>query len=144
MTGIRSPAEAIRIFSSLSEAHSASYPMGTVFLPEVKRGRSVTLTTHPHLVPRSRMSRSSMSCPPWRLHDVADSFYFCFSCRPFDRWSRSKHVSEPGVVSLVSNTKADRLPINYSLLLAPFKNYRCKCSQNVDLKYRDFPFVHPV
>jgi hypothetical protein len=35
-----------------------------------KRGRGVTLTTHPHLVPRSRMSRSYTSyppqAPPWR------------------------------------------------------------------------------
>jgi hypothetical protein len=28
-----------------------------VLSPGIKRGRSVTLTTHPHLVPRSRMSR---------------------------------------------------------------------------------------
>jgi hypothetical protein len=33
----------------------------------VKRGRGVTLTTHPHLVPRSRISRSCISSP-WRLH----------------------------------------------------------------------------
>jgi hypothetical protein len=37
-----------------SEAHPASYPMGTgvpgVLSPGVKRGRGVTLTTHPHLV----------------------------------------------------------------------------------------------
>jgi hypothetical protein len=31
--------------------------------PGVKRGRDVTLTTHPHLVPRSRMSRSYTSSP---------------------------------------------------------------------------------
>jgi hypothetical protein len=30
----------------------------------------VTLTTHPHLVPRSRMSRSYISSPPKRLHSV--------------------------------------------------------------------------
>jgi hypothetical protein len=38
--------------------------------PGVKRGRGVTLTTHPHLVPRSRMSRSYTSSPPKRLHGV--------------------------------------------------------------------------
>jgi len=32
--------------------------------PGAKRGRGVTLTTHPHLVPRSRMSRSYTSLPP--------------------------------------------------------------------------------
>jgi hypothetical protein len=34
-----------------SEAHPVSYPMGTVGpFPGGKRGRGVTLTTHPHLV----------------------------------------------------------------------------------------------
>jgi hypothetical protein len=35
-----------------SEAHPASYPIGTggSFPRGVKRGRGVTLTTHPHLV----------------------------------------------------------------------------------------------
>jgi len=32
--------------------------------PGAKRGRGVTLTTHPHLVPRSRMSRSYTPLPP--------------------------------------------------------------------------------
>jgi hypothetical protein len=35
-----------------------------VLSPEVKRGLGVTLTTHPHLVPRWRMSRSYTSFPP--------------------------------------------------------------------------------
>jgi len=43
-----------------------------VLSPGVKRGRGVTLTTHPHLVPRSWMSRSYTSspppqAPPWRV-----------------------------------------------------------------------------
>jgi hypothetical protein len=38
--------------------------------PELKRGRVVTLTTHPRLVPRSRMSRSYTSSPPKRLRGV--------------------------------------------------------------------------
>jgi hypothetical protein len=40
-----------------SEAHPASYPMGTggPFL-RVKRSRGVKLTTHLHLVPKSRMN----------------------------------------------------------------------------------------
>jgi hypothetical protein len=41
-----------------------------VLSPGLKRGRGVTLTTHPHLVPRSRMSRSYTSSPPKRLHGV--------------------------------------------------------------------------
>jgi hypothetical protein len=36
----------------------------------IKRGRGVMLTTHPHLVPRSRMSRSYTSSHPTRLHGV--------------------------------------------------------------------------
>jgi hypothetical protein len=39
----------------------------------VKRGQGVTLTTHPHLLPRSRMSRSYTSSPPWT---VAGQLYF--------------------------------------------------------------------
>jgi hypothetical protein len=41
-----------------------------VLSPGVKRGRDVTLTTYPHLVSRSRMSRSytlSPQAPPWRV-----------------------------------------------------------------------------
>jgi hypothetical protein len=41
-----------------------------VLSPGLERGRCVTLTTHPHLVPRSRMSRSYTSSPPKRLHGV--------------------------------------------------------------------------
>jgi hypothetical protein len=37
------------------------------WVPGVKRGSGVTLTTHPHLVPRSRMSRSYTSSPPKRF-----------------------------------------------------------------------------
>jgi hypothetical protein len=36
----------------------------------VKRGRGVTLTTHPHLVPRLSMSRSYTSSPPMPLHGM--------------------------------------------------------------------------
>jgi hypothetical protein len=38
--------------------------------PGVKRGRGVTLSTHLHLVPRSRISRSHTSSPPKRYHGV--------------------------------------------------------------------------
>jgi hypothetical protein len=74
--GVRSPAGGKDYSSSLcvqtgSEAHPASCKMGTGCLfPGAKRGRGVTLTTHPHLVPRSRMSRSYTSSPPKRHHGV--------------------------------------------------------------------------
>jgi hypothetical protein len=67
---VRSPAEAKDFLSSLSvqtgsDAHPASCTMGTGGpFPGIKRGRGVTLTTHPHLVPRSRMSRSYTSSLP--------------------------------------------------------------------------------
>jgi hypothetical protein len=48
-----------------SEAHPASYPMGTGGpFPQIQRGRGVKLTTHIHLVPRSRMSRGYTASPP--------------------------------------------------------------------------------
>jgi hypothetical protein len=68
--GVRSSAGAKDFLSNLcvqtgSEAHPASCTMGTGGpFPGAKRGRGVTLTTHPHLVPRSRMSSSYTSSPP--------------------------------------------------------------------------------
>jgi hypothetical protein len=60
--------------------------MVTGFLsPGAKRGRVVTLTTHPHLLPRSRTSRSYTSPPPKRLHGVywdIFSFYLYKQMRP--------------------------------------------------------------
>jgi hypothetical protein len=57
--GVRSPA-GTKDFSSIlcvqtgSGAHQTPVPWVTeVLSPGVKRGRGVTLTTHPHLVPRS-------------------------------------------------------------------------------------------
>jgi hypothetical protein len=63
------PAQAEDFSSSLcvqnsSEAHPASYPMGkgSPFLG-VKRSHGMMLTTHPHLQPRSRMSRTYTPLP---------------------------------------------------------------------------------
>jgi hypothetical protein len=73
---VRSPTEAEDFSSSLcvqtgSGAHPASCPMGTGgSFSGVKRGRGVTLTTHPRLVPRLRMSRSYTSSPPMCLHGM--------------------------------------------------------------------------
>jgi hypothetical protein len=48
-----------------SGSHPASCTVGTGGpFPGVNRCRGVTLTTHPHLVPRSRMSRSYTPLPP--------------------------------------------------------------------------------
>jgi hypothetical protein len=74
--GVRSPVEA-KVFSLTSASRPALGPtqspmqwVPVVISPGVKRGRGVTLTTHPHLVPRSRMSRSYTFSPPKRLHGV--------------------------------------------------------------------------
>jgi hypothetical protein len=70
MIEVRSPAGTTDFSSNLcvqtgSGAHPVSCPMGTRGpFPGVKRGRSVTLTTHPHLVRRSWMSKSYTSSPP--------------------------------------------------------------------------------
>jgi hypothetical protein len=74
--GVRSPAGAKNFSSNLcfqtgSEAHPASCTMGTGRpFPGTKRGPGVTLNTHPHVVQRSRTSRSYTSSPPKRHHGV--------------------------------------------------------------------------
>jgi hypothetical protein len=73
---VRSPAGQ-RIFSLASVSRPALGPIQPpvqwvpgVLSPGLKRGQSVTLTTHPDLVPRSRMSRSCTSSPPKHLRGV--------------------------------------------------------------------------
>jgi hypothetical protein len=67
---VRSPAGVKDFSSSLcvqtgSGAHPAYRTMGTGGpFPRAKRSRGVRLTTHAHLVPRSRMSRSYTTSPP--------------------------------------------------------------------------------
>jgi hypothetical protein len=76
--GVRSPAEAKRIVPLASVSRPALGPTQPpviwapgVLSTGVKRGRGVTLTTHPHLVPRSGVSRSlyflSPLAPPRRV-----------------------------------------------------------------------------
>jgi hypothetical protein len=58
------PGRGKRCVQTGSVAQPASYPMGTgVLSPGVKRGRDVTLTTHPHLAQWSWTSRSYTSSP---------------------------------------------------------------------------------
>jgi hypothetical protein len=74
--GVRLPAGAKDFSSSLcvqtsSGAHPASCPMGTgVISPGVKARPGRDADHSPHLVPRSRMSRSYTSSPHKRLHGV--------------------------------------------------------------------------
>jgi hypothetical protein len=76
MTGVRSVAEAKDFSSSLcvqtsSEAHQASYPVGTGVLSGGKARPGRDADHLPHLVPRSRMSRiythlTHGACMTWR------------------------------------------------------------------------------
>jgi hypothetical protein len=53
-----------------------------VLFPELKRGRGVTLTTHPYLVPRSRMSRSYTSSPTNAIVACSDTAFVQYTaCR---------------------------------------------------------------
>jgi hypothetical protein len=62
---VRSPTEAKICFPLASVSRSALGPIHppVQWVPEVKRGRGVTLTIRLHLVPRSRMSRSYTPLP---------------------------------------------------------------------------------
>ena len=51
-------------------AHPASCKMGTGSFPGVNRGRGVTLTPHPLLVPWSRKSRAVPLLPLWAVQPV--------------------------------------------------------------------------
>jgi hypothetical protein len=62
-----------------SEAHPASYPMGTRAPFPGCKARPVRDADHsPHLVPRSRMSRSYISPPQAPLWRVVGQLYFAF------------------------------------------------------------------
>jgi hypothetical protein len=74
------PADAKGFSSSLSvqttsEYHPASCPMGT----GGKAWLGVTLTTHPHLLPRSRMSRSYTTSSLIACMAVARQIFFTFT-----------------------------------------------------------------
>jgi hypothetical protein len=76
-TGVRSLAEA-SLFFFPDQLWGPPSPLSNGYLsPGVKRGRGVMLTTHPHQVPRSWMSRSYTSSAPLRLHRcvVQDTFF---------------------------------------------------------------------
>jgi hypothetical protein len=80
VNGVRPPAE-VKGFSSRicvqtnSESHPAFYLMDTRCpFPWVKRGRSVTLTTHPPYNAEVRMSQSYTSSPYCLLHGCSFTF----------------------------------------------------------------------
>jgi hypothetical protein len=68
-----------------------------ILSPGLKRGRGVTLTTHPHLVPRSRMSRNEMYLlSPKRLRGVLWNKKKTWRHTPEDShlWHRWKFIQE--------------------------------------------------
>jgi hypothetical protein len=68
---VRSPTEAEDFSSSLASRPALGPTQPPVqWVPWVKRGRGVTLTTHPPLGQRLRMNRSYTASPPKRLHGV--------------------------------------------------------------------------
>jgi hypothetical protein len=82
---VRSPAEAIDFSSSLSVhtgsgTHPASFIqwIPEVLSPGVKRGRGLTLTTQPRVVPKW-MSRSYTSSPPAHLHRCVVGLLYLYS-----------------------------------------------------------------
>jgi len=84
---VRSPAEGKDFSSSLcgrtrSGVHPTSYPMGTggPFPRGVKRGVVLTLTTPPHLVPSSRMSRSYIFTLPLGACMAVARLLFTYQC----------------------------------------------------------------
>jgi hypothetical protein len=87
---VRSPADA-KDFPLTSESRAALGPTQPPvkcvpggLSPGVNRGRGVTLTTHPNLVSRSRLSRSYTSSPDLRLHKCVVGqlcLYLSFSSR---------------------------------------------------------------
>jgi hypothetical protein len=82
---------------------------GTVS-PGVKRGQGVTLTTHPHLMLRSRMSRSYTSSP-WLRHGVAEQLcVFCYLCMFISSTAPLPCLSILELRLVVWNSKAVPLP----------------------------------
>jgi hypothetical protein len=60
------------------ETHPASYPVGTFLGGKVKPLR--TLTTHSHVVPRSRMTIIYSSPPHWRLYGGRGQLFTYYGC----------------------------------------------------------------
>jgi hypothetical protein len=90
--GVRSPAEAKLFFSLASVSRPALRPtqppvqwVPGVLSPGLKRGRSVTLTTHLHLVPRSKMrSCAFVTCSGTAL---AFRHTLCLCCKQYIRFA---------------------------------------------------------
>jgi hypothetical protein len=95
----------------------------------IKRGRGVTLTTHPHLVPRSLMSRIYISSPPLRQHGVLwDCFTYIHKLEithnktavhnfGFRRWAASNVESYPKFRQKLQLPSSRKICIDWTLLV---------------------------
>jgi hypothetical protein len=99
--------------------------------PGDKHGRDVTLTTHPHLVPKLRMSRSYTSSPPKRLRGVCwDSFFSEIHIGSL--WHVLRHSKIFERVCL----------LHYATKCVLFYCYSSKYTSEVTFKQRLFPSAH--
>jgi hypothetical protein len=99
IVNIESSEEAKDFSSSLcvqssSEAHPASYPMGTGGpFPGVKRGWRVALTTHPYLLLKFRINKNYNFSHSWRLHGSSGAaLLLSFKNRIFTYCYRNKSL----------------------------------------------------
>jgi hypothetical protein len=77
-TGVPSPTRLKNVFLCVqtgSEAHPASYPMGTEFSSRVNHGRGVTPSTRPIQCRRQELL-GNILLSPWRLHDSSTALLF--------------------------------------------------------------------
>jgi hypothetical protein len=102
-----------------SEAHPASCPMGTgILFPKVKRGRGVTLTTHPHPVPRSWMSMSYTSSPPCASICMLWGCSTCITCEGYYVGSTERGGKANSLGVLVLERSWNIMPLSVRLRLA--------------------------
>jgi hypothetical protein len=84
----------ITIVQTSYEVHPASYPMDTgVLSPGLKSGRGVTLTLHPHLVPRSTIRIYIFPPPPLVTYMAVAGHLYFLTNQHIDR--TYKHVFTP-------------------------------------------------
>jgi hypothetical protein len=116
---VRSPAEGRGFFPLVSVCRPAlrsSQPpvqrVPGVLSPGVKHGRVVTLTTHPHLVPMSWMSRSYTSSP---LCSCIGVLWDCFTFTDWTIGVRSPAEAGAFSSSLCAQNSSEAHPASYPI-----------------------------
>jgi hypothetical protein len=106
-----------------------------VLSPGLKRGRGVTLITHPHLVPRSRMNRSYTSSPPSAFVACSrTALDFLFLEDSVCRKCCSRGQTSPSSVFLMSATQECLHPSIYVL----WRGMKGKCMRRNKLHPGDW------